>query len=84
MHPGGADNIVRDGAFGGRGDLGNIIGNPLETTYFLSRLIFGDSARTVQGSARPSRRQVRCGGPCSASNRHANSPSIIAVAPQTR
>jgi aminocarboxymuconate-semialdehyde decarboxylase len=25
---------------GGRGDLGNIIGNPLETTYFLSRLIF--------------------------------------------
>ena len=24
----------------GRGDLGNIIGNPLETTYFLSRLIF--------------------------------------------
>ena len=40
MHPGGADNIVRDGAFDGRGDLGNIIGNPLETTYFLSRLIF--------------------------------------------
>ena len=26
--------------FGGRGDLGNVIGNPLETTYFLSRLIF--------------------------------------------
>src|ERR1700704_729973 len=40
MHPGGADNIVREGALGGRGDLGNIIGNPLETTYFLSRLIF--------------------------------------------
>jgi aminocarboxymuconate-semialdehyde decarboxylase len=40
MHPGGAENIVRDGAFEGRGDLGNIIGNPLETTYFLSRLIF--------------------------------------------
>ena len=40
MHPGGAENIVRDGALGGRGDLGNIIGNPLETTYFLSRLIF--------------------------------------------
>jgi aminocarboxymuconate-semialdehyde decarboxylase len=40
MHPGGADNIVRNGAFEGRGDLGNIIGNPLETTYFLSRLIF--------------------------------------------
>jgi aminocarboxymuconate-semialdehyde decarboxylase len=40
MHPGGADNIVRENAFRGRGDLGNIIGNPLETTYFLSRLIF--------------------------------------------
>ena len=40
MHPGGATNLVREGAFDGRGDLGNIIGNPLETTYFLSRLIF--------------------------------------------
>jgi aminocarboxymuconate-semialdehyde decarboxylase len=40
MHPGGAENIIRDGAFRGRGDLGNIIGNPLETTYFLSRLIY--------------------------------------------
>ncbi|OFW05460.1 MAG: hypothetical protein A3I61_14700 [Acidobacteria bacterium RIFCSPLOWO2_02_FULL_68_18] len=40
MHPGGADNIIRDSAWRGRGDLGNIIGNPLETTYFLSRLIF--------------------------------------------
>jgi aminocarboxymuconate-semialdehyde decarboxylase len=40
MHPGGANNIIRDGAFQGRGALGNIMGNPLETTYFLSRLIF--------------------------------------------
>jgi aminocarboxymuconate-semialdehyde decarboxylase len=40
MHPGGASNIVKEGALRGRGDLGNIIGNPLETTYFLSRLIF--------------------------------------------
>jgi aminocarboxymuconate-semialdehyde decarboxylase len=40
MHPGGAENIVREGAFRGRGDLGNVIGNPLETTYFLSRLMF--------------------------------------------
>jgi aminocarboxymuconate-semialdehyde decarboxylase len=40
MHPQGAGNIVRDGALDGRGDLGNIIGNPLETTYFLSRLMF--------------------------------------------
>jgi aminocarboxymuconate-semialdehyde decarboxylase len=40
MHPGGAENLVKPGAWEGRGDLGNIIGNPLETTYFLSRLIF--------------------------------------------
>ncbi len=40
MHPGGADNILKDGALRGRGDLGNIMGNPLETTYFLSRLIY--------------------------------------------
>jgi aminocarboxymuconate-semialdehyde decarboxylase len=40
IHPGGADNILKEGALRGRGDLGNIIGNPLETTYFLSRLIF--------------------------------------------
>ncbi len=40
VHPGGADNILKEGALRGRGDLGNIIGNPLETTYFLTRLIF--------------------------------------------
>ena len=43
MHPNNALNIDKAGvlnARGGRGDLGNIIGNPLETTYFLSRLIF--------------------------------------------
>ena len=40
MHPNGADNILKDGALRGRADLGNVIGNPLETTYFLSRLIF--------------------------------------------
>ena len=40
VHPGGADNLIKPGALGGRGDLGNIIGNPLETTFFLSRLIF--------------------------------------------
>jgi aminocarboxymuconate-semialdehyde decarboxylase len=39
MHPNGANNLVKEGAFAGRGDLGNIIGNPLETTHFLSRLI---------------------------------------------
>jgi len=40
MHPGGAENVIRDGGLAGRGDLGNIIGNPLETTVFFSRLIF--------------------------------------------
>jgi len=40
VHPGGAANILKDGALRGRGDLGNIIGNPLETTFFLSRVIF--------------------------------------------
>ena len=40
MHPGGAENIIKPDALEGRADLGNIIGNPLETTYFLSRLIF--------------------------------------------
>jgi aminocarboxymuconate-semialdehyde decarboxylase len=41
VHPaGGAENVVTSGALGGRGDLSNIVGNPLETTVFLSRLIF--------------------------------------------
>jgi aminocarboxymuconate-semialdehyde decarboxylase len=40
MHPGGARNLVKADALGGRGDLGNVIGNPLETTYFLTRLMF--------------------------------------------
>jgi aminocarboxymuconate-semialdehyde decarboxylase len=39
VHPAGAENIIKEGALRGRGDLGNIIGNPLETTFFLSRLI---------------------------------------------
>jgi aminocarboxymuconate-semialdehyde decarboxylase len=41
MHPGGADNILKDNVWEGtRGDLGNIIGNPLESTVFVSRLIY--------------------------------------------
>src|SRR5712671_840550 len=40
VHPGGAENVLQEGALSGRGDLGNIIGNPLETTVFLSRMIF--------------------------------------------
>ncbi len=40
MHPGGADNVVTETGLDGRGDLGNIIGNPLETATFLTRMIF--------------------------------------------
>lgn len=40
MHPTNADHIVEDSAFRGRGDLGNIVGNPFETTLFLTKLIF--------------------------------------------
>jgi aminocarboxymuconate-semialdehyde decarboxylase len=39
MHPQGAENVVTKDAWKGKGDLGNIIGNPLETTVFLSRMI---------------------------------------------
>lgn len=40
MHPQGAENVLQKDALKGRGDLGNIIGNPLETTIFLTRMIF--------------------------------------------
>lgn len=42
MHPSFSpgENLVKDKVLGGRGDLPNILGNPLETTHFLSRLIF--------------------------------------------
>ena len=40
MHPNGSANLLKDNALAGRGGLGNIVGNPLETTVFLSRLIF--------------------------------------------
>ena len=40
MHPDGSRNIIQPGALDGTGGLGNIIGNPLETTLFLSRIIF--------------------------------------------
>jgi aminocarboxymuconate-semialdehyde decarboxylase len=40
MHPNNAMNIVRNGGLNGRGGLGNIIGNPLETTVFLTHMIF--------------------------------------------
>jgi aminocarboxymuconate-semialdehyde decarboxylase len=37
VHPQNSTNIVKEGALG---DFGNVIGNPLETTFFLSRMIF--------------------------------------------
>lgn len=40
MHPNGATNVVKEDGFKGRADLQNIIGNPLETTLFLSHLIY--------------------------------------------
>lgn len=40
MHPTNADGIVQEKAFEGRGDLGNIIGNPFETTLFLAKMIY--------------------------------------------
>ncbi len=39
MHPQGAPNIIQPNALDGTGGLGNVIGNPLETTLFLSRMI---------------------------------------------
>jgi aminocarboxymuconate-semialdehyde decarboxylase len=38
MHPNGSENIIREGGLDG--GLGNVVGNPLETTVFLSRLIY--------------------------------------------
>lgn len=40
IHPAGAPNVVQEGGLDYPGDLGNVIGNPLETTFFLTRLIF--------------------------------------------
>jgi aminocarboxymuconate-semialdehyde decarboxylase len=40
MHPNNAANVAKMDAFAGAGDLGNVIGNPLETGLFLTHLIF--------------------------------------------
>ena len=40
MHPNNAMNVVKEGGLDGRGGLPNIIGNPLETTVFLSHMMF--------------------------------------------
>jgi aminocarboxymuconate-semialdehyde decarboxylase len=39
MHPGNAENLIIEGSLGERGDLGNVVGNPLETSVFLTRMI---------------------------------------------
>ena len=39
MHPQAAENVVKPDGLNGRGDLGNIIGNPLETAVFLTRMM---------------------------------------------
>ncbi len=40
MHPNNAENVAKADAFAGAGDLGNVIGNPLETGLFLTHMIF--------------------------------------------
>jgi len=40
VHPQSSPGIVQSNGLSGRGDLTNIIGNPLETTVFLSHMIF--------------------------------------------
>jgi aminocarboxymuconate-semialdehyde decarboxylase len=40
MHPNNAENVAKTDAFAGGGDLGNVIGNPLETDLFLTHIIF--------------------------------------------
>lgn len=40
MHPNNAADIVKPDAFQGAGDLGNVLGNPFETTLFFAHLIY--------------------------------------------
>lgn len=40
MHPNNAENIVKPDALQGAGDLGNVLGNPFETTLFFAHLIY--------------------------------------------
>jgi aminocarboxymuconate-semialdehyde decarboxylase len=41
MHPGGAENVLKDNAWQNtHGDLGNIVGNPIESSVFISRMIY--------------------------------------------
>ncbi|MBZ5659748.1 MAG: amidohydrolase [Acidobacteriia bacterium] len=49
MHPQSAENVIKEGALKGKGDLGNIIGNPLETTVFLTRMMFNGTLDRFPG-----------------------------------
>jgi len=40
MHPNNAENVAKADALAGAGDLGNVIGNPLETGVFLTHMMF--------------------------------------------
>jgi aminocarboxymuconate-semialdehyde decarboxylase len=40
MHPETSTGLVKDDVLTGKGDLANVIGNPLETTIFLSHMIY--------------------------------------------
>ena len=40
MHPNNAQNVVRENGLLGRGNQNNVVGNPLETTVFLTNMIF--------------------------------------------
>src|SRR5258708_11538845 len=49
MHPQSAENVILKDGLKGRGDLGNIIGNPLETTVFLTRMMFNGTLDRFPG-----------------------------------
>ena len=49
MHPQSAENVVKPDGLKGRGDLGNIIGNPLETAVFLTRMMFNGTLDRFPG-----------------------------------
>src|SRR5258706_7804402 len=49
MHPQSAENVVKPDGLKGRGDLGNIIGNPLETAVFLTHMMFNGTLDRFPG-----------------------------------
>ncbi len=49
MHPQSAENVVKPDGLKGRGDLGNIIGNPLETSVFLTHMMFNGTLDRFPG-----------------------------------